>query len=61
MSEWLTPKQAAGICSVAVSTLKAWRAAGVGPRYSAPNRRTIRYARVDIDHWLKSHVRETEH
>ena len=51
--EVMTPQEAADFLRVKVDTLLRWRKDGVGPRYSQPNCRIVRYTREDLLAWLK--------
>jgi excisionase family DNA binding protein len=52
--EIFTTPQAARYLGVGESTLRFWRANGVGPRYFRAGDRLIRYRRVDLDVWIES-------
>ena len=51
--EVMTPQEAADFLRVKVDTLMRWRKDGVGPKYSQPNWRIVRYTREDLLAWLK--------
>jgi predicted DNA-binding transcriptional regulator AlpA len=53
-SDWLTEKEAARECNLVPKTMRNWRAMNP-PRGPAFHRlgRKIRYARSDIDAWVK--------
>lgn len=51
----MTTRECAEFLSVTEETLFRWRKDGVGPRYSQPNLRVIRYDRDDVLAWIKEH------
>ncbi len=53
--EVLTPREAADFLSVTDETLFRWRKDGVGPKYSQPNSRIVRYLRDDLISWMKEY------
>ena len=53
--EVLTPREAADFLSVTDETLFRWRKDGVGPKYSQPNSRIVRYLRDDLISWVKEY------
>ena len=57
--KWLRPAEAANYLGVPSGTLKTWRARRIGPPYSAPNRRCVRYAVDALDAWLASAAVDT--
>lgn len=60
--EWLNPKQAAALMSVAVNTLARLRMHGDGPPYikrGKGKQAAIRYGRSDLEAWMASHARRS--
>ena len=56
MEKLLTESQVAELLQVQVSTLRAWRARGTGPRFIklGPEKNSpVRYARQAIEEWLE--------
>ena len=53
--EWLTTAAAAERIGASSSTLARWRAEGSGPPHSRHGR-VIRYHRVALDHWMRTHA-----
>jgi len=51
---WLTAADAAHYLSVSVTTLSKWRAAGIGPQYSAALGRDPRYRMSDLEAFMDS-------
>ena len=49
----MTTAEAARFLSVTDETLFRWRKDGVGPSYSQPNSRVIRYLHEDLLAWMK--------
>jgi hypothetical protein len=49
----LTPKEAALYLNVSVSTLKNWRALGIGPRWRRRGARLVSYFPADLDAFLR--------
>lgn len=47
----MTPAQAGNYIRFAVSTLRGWRAQGIGPAFTRTGRQ-VTYLRSDIDTWL---------
>jgi hypothetical protein len=46
-----------GVCE---ASLRAWRAAGTGPRYYRAGEKLIRYRIADLDEWIESRLSEKE-
>ena len=55
-SEWLDSKAAAQYLSLREKGLETMRRTGVGPRFSRPSTRIVRYAVTDLDAWLRHGV-----
>lgn len=51
--EVMTSREAALFLSVADETMLRWRKDGVGPSYSQPNSRVVRYLTRDLVAWLE--------
>lgn len=51
--EWLSPRQAAAYTSFTEKHLEALRGRGEGPAYSKPGKKAVRYARADLDAWMR--------
>jgi len=49
----MTTTEAARFLSVTDETLFRWRKDGVGPSYSQPNSRVVRYLHQDLLDWMK--------
>ena len=50
--EWMSAATLCKYIDVRDSTLNAWRAAGKGPAFKRVGR-TVRYAKADVDQWVK--------
>lgn len=50
----LTTEEAAALLGMGASTLRAWRAEGLGPRFYRVGPRLKRYRRADVLAWLES-------
>jgi tmRNA-binding protein len=44
----LEEREAAALVGVSVQTLRNWRSLGIGPAYTKPNKRNVRYITQDI-------------
>jgi predicted site-specific integrase-resolvase len=53
----LTPKQVAGLCGVAVATLRRWRESGIGPHWIELERGAVRYIESDVLDYLRRRIR----
>jgi hypothetical protein len=53
--EVMTPAEAADFLAVTTETLYRWRKDAIGPKYSQPNERIVRYLREDLITFLKEH------
>lgn len=53
--EVMTSREAAKYLSVTDETLLRWRKDCVGPPYSQPNCRIVRYLHADLVAWMKEH------
>jgi hypothetical protein len=53
--ELMTPREAANYLSITNETLLRWRKDCVGPKYSQPNSRIVRYLRDDLVEFVKEH------
>lgn len=56
----LTAVEAAKVLQCSPNTLAIWRMRGTGPKYisiGAGRRKTIRYAKSDLDQYIKAHTR----
>ena len=53
--EVMTPAEAAEYVGVTTETLFRWRKDAIGPKYSQPNPRIVRYLRDDLLAFLKEH------
>lgn len=51
----MTPREAAKFLSVTDETLLRWRKDCVGPTYSQPNSRIVRYLHEDLIAFVKEH------
>ena len=51
----MTSREAAQFLSVTDETMLRWRKDGVGPSYSQPNSRIVRYLHNDLVSWMKEH------
>ena len=51
----MTSREAAQFLSVTDETMFRWRKDGVGPSYSQPNPRVVRYLHGDLVAWMKEH------
>ena len=51
----MTSREAAQFLSVTDETMFRWRKDGVGPSYSQPNSRIVRYLRDDLVEWMREH------
>ena len=53
--EIMTPPEAAEYIGVTVETMFRWRKDAIGPKYSQPCSRIVRYLRDDLVSWMKEH------
>jgi len=51
----MTSREAAQFLSVTDETMFRWRKDVVGPSYSQPNSRVVRYLHSDLVAWMKEH------
>lgn len=51
--EVMTTKEAAAFLGVSELTVFNWRKDGIGPRYSQPQPRIVRYLKEDLVAWLR--------
>ena len=56
---YYTTQELCGLLGVSPSTLSAYRCAGVGPKFIVFGHRTIRYARSDIQAYMKDRARQS--
>ena len=56
---YYTSKELSGLLGVAPSTLSAYRRCGVGPKFIVFGHRTLRYARSDIQAYMKDRARQS--
>ena len=56
---YYTTKQLSGLLSLATSTLSGYRRSGVGPKYISIGYRTCRYARSDVQAYMKERERQS--
>lgn len=56
----MTPKDAARYLSLEVSTLKARRRSGTGPKFYRYSSRCVRYRRQDLDAWIELQAADQE-
>lgn len=56
--DYLTPNEVAEIYGFSKDLLYIWRAEGIGPRFFQ-YRATIRYARKDLDKFIKTNTHKT--
>ncbi|RZI46657.1 helix-turn-helix transcriptional regulator [Candidatus Finniella inopinata] len=56
---YYTTQELSGLLGVAPSTLSAYRCAGVGPKFIVFGHRTLRYARSDIQAYMKDRARQS--
>lgn len=58
--DYVDTRVAAGLCGLAVNTVRLWRAdgSGRGPRYFKVGGRAVRYRVGDIREWLTTQRRE---
>jgi predicted DNA-binding transcriptional regulator AlpA len=59
MDEMLSSKEVSELLGVNQNTLQKWRSRNTGPRYvkfGGNNASAVRYYRVDIEKFLKSHT-----
>ena len=54
LPEWLSPQQAGEYVGIPTKTLEQYRAEERGPAFSKVGRH-VRYARRDLDDWMRSH------
>jgi predicted DNA-binding transcriptional regulator AlpA len=47
-------KYLADYCQVSIESVRNWRRKGVGPTYSRPGGRLVRYSEADIAEWSAS-------
>ena len=52
-ARWLTQKEAADYLGVTVKALQGWRSKGEGPAAVKITRRALRYAREDLDRFMR--------
>ncbi|GIT86175.1 AlpA family transcriptional regulator [Roseobacter sp. OBYS 0001] len=51
----MTPSECAEVIGVTEDTLLHWRKDAMGPPYSKPTSRCVRYLRDDVVAWLEEH------
>ena len=51
----MTSREAGQFLGVTDETMFRWRKDGVGPSYSQPNSRIVRYLHDDLVAWMKEH------
>lgn len=51
----MNTQEAACFLGVTDETMFRWRKDGVGPKYSQPNSRIVRYLRDDLISWMKEY------
>ena len=56
---YYTTKELSGLLGVGMSTLSSYRRAGVGPQFIVFGHRTLRYARSDIQTYMKERARHS--
>ena len=56
---YYTTKELSGLLSLATSTLSGYRRSGVGPKYISIGYRTCRYARSDVQAYMKERERQS--
>ena len=54
----LSPREAAQYLGVSVSTLKAWRAKKIGPKWSMRGARLVAYRPADLERFLDQNIAE---
>lgn len=56
---YYTTRELSGLLGVSPSTLSGYRRAGVGPKFIVFGHRTLRYARSDIQTYMREKVRQS--
>ena len=51
----MTSREAGQFLGVTDETMFRWRKDGIGPSYSQPNARLVRYLHEDLVSWMKEH------
>jgi hypothetical protein len=54
LPEVLSPQQTGEYLNVTISTLKAWRSAGIGPQFCRTGPRLVRYRLIDLRSWIEA-------
>lgn len=58
-TKYLTTPQAAEYLGLAAETLRWWRVARRGPKFTRPERKLVLYAVKDLDEWASRHMPPT--